>query len=462
MNQSARTFALTGLVVLFLLLMHQLPTLSIGGTELRHVNLLSQILPDIYEKNVDVVPAPKAPKPVVAITRQGKKIDFKENWPKGVEPIVDFSQGKRGGMDHFYEQLAHVKALDRPVRIAYFGDSFIEGDILTGDLRALFQNHFGGAGVGWVDCGTPMTAFRRTVNQRYSGITEYSVVKKPFDNSRQGIAQRYYIPSEGGRVTTLGSKLQPHVATWQHAQLFLHTPQSVSVSVAMDKAAPRQFVTEASNEVQMIEAKGNMSQVTYLFSGVSPRTTLFGMALESDRGVVLDNFSMRASSGKQLARIPLTTLAHFARLRPYDLIIIHYGLNEAVKGNTVPILKVYMEGMKKAVKNIHAAFPDASILVMSVPDRNQRSADGITTLKEVKNLVNLQEQMAADCHVCFYNFYQAMGGNGSMKKLVDRNMANKDYTHLSFGGGKLVAEKVFPSFIAGLKNYKRRKALEQQ
>ena len=99
---------------------------------------------------------------------------------------------------------------------------------------------------------------------------------------------------------------------------------------------------------------------------------------------------------------------------------------------------------------------------MSVPDRNQRSADGITTLKEVKNLVNLQEQMAADCHVSFYNFYQAMGGNGSMKKLVDRNMANKDYTHLSFGGGKLVAEKVFPSFIAGLKNYKRRKALEQQ
>src|SRR3712207_7044998 len=39
-----RSFALTGLVVLFLLLMHQLPTLRIGSTELRHVNLLSQIL----------------------------------------------------------------------------------------------------------------------------------------------------------------------------------------------------------------------------------------------------------------------------------------------------------------------------------------------------------------------------------------------------------------------------------
>ena len=211
----------------------------------------------------------------------------------------------------------------------------------------------------------------------------------------------------------------------------------------------------------MIETKGEMASVNYRFTGVSPRTTLFGMALESDRGVVLDNFSMRGSSGTQLARIPINTLAHFARLRPYDLIIVHYGLNEAVKGNTVPILKVYIEGMKKAIGNVHAAFPDASILVVSVPDRDQRSAEGITTLKEVKNLVNLQEQLAADCHVGFLNFYKAMGGEGSMKRLVDRNMANKDYTHLSFGGGRLVARKVFPSFMAGLKNYKRRKAMEQ-
>ncbi len=178
---------MTGLVVLFLLLMHQLPTLSIGGTELRHVNLLSQILPDIYEKDVEVVPAPKAPKPVVAVVSHGRKVAFKEVWPKDVEPILDFSGGRRGGMDHFYAQLAHVKTLDRPVRIAYFGDSFIEGDILTGDLRALFQNRFGGAGVGWVDCGTPMTAFRRTVNQHYSGIAEHSVVKKPFETARQAL-----------------------------------------------------------------------------------------------------------------------------------------------------------------------------------------------------------------------------------------------------------------------------------
>ena len=192
MNQSVRTFTLTGLVAAGLLLMHELPPLSIGGTALRHVNILSQLLPERMSEQPDVVPAPKVPRSVVAKNKQGKAVAFKEVWPKGVEPIADFSAGKAGGMDAFYAKLSEVKQLDRPVRIAYFGDSFIEGDILTSNLRELFQQRFGGSGVGWVDCGTPLSAFRRTVKQQYRGVREFSVVKKPFDKQRQGIAQRYY------------------------------------------------------------------------------------------------------------------------------------------------------------------------------------------------------------------------------------------------------------------------------
>ena len=118
MNQSVRTFTLTGLVAAGLLLMHELPPLNIGGTALRHVNILSQLLPEHMSEQPDVVPAPKVPKPVVAKNKQGKAVAFKEVWPKGVEPIADFSAGKAGGMDAFYAKLSEVKQLDRPVRIA--------------------------------------------------------------------------------------------------------------------------------------------------------------------------------------------------------------------------------------------------------------------------------------------------------------------------------------------------------
>lgn len=462
MNQSVRTFTLTGLVAAGLLLMHELPPLSIGSTALRHVNILSQLLPEHMSEQPDVVPAPKIPKPLMAVNRQGKAVAFKEVWPKGVEPIADFSAGKAGGMDAFYAKLSEVKQLNRPVRIAYFGDSFIEGDILTSNLRELFQQHFGGSGVGWVDCGTPLSAFRRTVKQQYRGVREFSVVKKPFDKQRQGIAQRYYVPAEGAQVTTQGSGALPYVASWQCARLFLRSPQPIRVTVEANDQPASVHLTQPSDGVQMIETRGLMRSVRYAFSDVTPRTTLFGMALESNKGVILDNFSMRGSSGVQLGQIPQPTLSSFARLRPYDLIVVHYGINAAVQGNTLPLMRSYMKRMKRAIEHLRASYPMASILVVSVPDRDQRTADGITTMKEVKALVGLQAQLAADCGVGFLNLFQAMGGESSMKRLVDRNLANKDYTHLSFGGGKQVAGKVFPSFMAGFENYKRRKALELQ
>ena len=124
-------------------------------------------------------------------------------------------------------------------------------------------------------------------------------------------------------------------------------------------------------------------------------------------------------------------------------------------------MRGYTNKMKRVVANLRTAFPQASILIMSVPDRDRRTADGIETLPEVKQLVALQEQLAADTRVAFCNFFEAMGGAGSVAALVDRKMANKDYTHLSFGGGKALAKKIFPSFTEGVKNYKRRKALEK-
>ncbi len=53
----------------------------------------------------DVIPSPKKPSSVVAYDKDGKVINFKEEWPKGTERIVDYSAGKPGGLDHFYSQL---------------------------------------------------------------------------------------------------------------------------------------------------------------------------------------------------------------------------------------------------------------------------------------------------------------------------------------------------------------------
>lgn len=461
-NSPTRTFVLMGIIVFVLLMMYQLPILSIGNIQLRPVQILSSVISEPEENNIEVIPTTKAPKPVIAKTNSGKTIQFKETWSKGVQPIVDYAEGNTGSMDFFYEQLANVKKLKRPVRIAYYGDSYIEGDIMTCDLRELFQSTYGGNGVGWVDCGSAIISSRRSIRQQSNGMREYVAAKKPFDKNLQGISERYFIPSSGAKVKTEGTKFYPHSSKWTNTSLFFYTPSSVNIQYALSNNKSDNKAFTAKSGVQSFEVKDSTQSVSYTFNNVGGGTSIFGMALESNNGVILDNFSMRGSTGLTIADIPVNRLKEFNSVRPYDLIVLHFGLNIAVKGNKLVVMKGYTNRMKTVIEHLKAAFPRTAILVMSVPDRDQRTAEGIKTLPEVKQLVGLQQQLAADTKVSFLNFFEAMGGEGSVSELVERNMANKDYTHISFGGGKVVAKKIFPSFQEGLKNYNKRKALERQ
>lgn len=59
--------------------------------------------------------------------------------------IEDFGTPDSSRLRAFYDTLLCAR---RPVRIAVLGDSFIEGDILTADLRERLQQAYGGGGAG--------------------------------------------------------------------------------------------------------------------------------------------------------------------------------------------------------------------------------------------------------------------------------------------------------------------------
>ena len=88
-----------------------------------------------------------------------------------------------------------------------------------------------------------------------------------------------------------------------------------------------------------------------------------------------------------------------------------------------------------------------------MPDRDQRTDSGLHTMKGVEALVAYQQIMASEHGVGFFNLFQAMGGRESMKALVDRGLANKDYTHINFAGGKHLAKLLFDSMMAGYHSY---------
>jgi hypothetical protein len=465
-DNTYKTLLLTLLVALFLFLLHFLPTFKIGDAKLREIDILSDLA---QKKKVleDVIPSPKKPSAIVAYDKDGKVIDFKEEWPKGTERIVDYSAGKPGGLDHFYSQLnmlAQKQAVGRPVRIAYFGDSYIEGDILLADLREDLQKQYGGYGVGWIDAGNDLDQYKHTVDNKFTGLTEH-MVKKPasYDVNQAGIAERYYTMNGQATMSYAPFSLShdySRTEKWASTWLYLRSKGGANVTFEIDGGKTSTQRVNPSSAVQAVKMDGVTSHATIKVNGSN--TVLFGTSQEGREGIVVDNFSMRGSSGTSLAKLPEQMLKEFALVRPYDLIVFQFGVN-AVDAETTPErLKKYMADMKLVVDLFHKCFPETSILIVSSPDRGSKtSPDG--TMKGVEMLVGYQEQLAADCHVGFYNLFRAMGGPGTMMRIVDeQSMGTKDYVHINYKGGKYVSQRIFKSIVAGQKNYTRRERLVEE
>ena len=119
--------------------------------------------------------------------------------------------------------------------------------------------------------------------------------------------------------------------------------------------------------------------------------------------------------------------------------------------------------------------PNASIYLMDDPDTIMRKCKRAVTDSEacvayrdeqpgVKNLIRYQQNIAAESGIAFWNMFEAMGGEGSMANLVHAkpSMANYDYTHINFRGGKHLAGLLYETLIYGKEQYDRRRAYEQE
>jgi lysophospholipase L1-like esterase len=173
---------------------------------------------------------------------------------------------------------------------------------------------------------------------------------------------------------------------------------------------------------------------------------------------MVDNFSMRGNSGMTLSKVPDSTLAQFAAIRPYDLIVLQFGLN--VANTKQSDYSGYAKEMEAVVKKLAKAFPQASILVVGVGDRGEKKAGGIVTMGGIKALGRAQQQLAFRTGCAFWNLYQGMGGPGSIVKMAEGKpaLANKDYTHINSKGGEFVAKRLFDALIHG---YEERKGKQK-
>ncbi|WP_455591555.1 SGNH/GDSL hydrolase family protein [Bacteroides sp.] len=453
-NYLKYSLGLTLVVLIALIGMHWLPVLTVDGHTMRRVDLLADIrYPETEEDETDSLPPAPVVKPAFVDTCRG-----------GMTCIEDYSDSTMRGMTPFYKALDEMKTKGRQVRIAVFGDSFIEADILTADLREMLQKKFGGCGVGFVTITSMTSGYRPTVRHSFGGWSSHSIMDSVyFDRKKQGISGHYFVARNGAYVQLRGqNKYASLLDTCQRATLFFYNKGEVSLSAVVNRGEPLSRQYSSNGRLQKMQVEGRIGSVRWNIDRADS-TLFYGLAMDGKQGVIVDNFSLRGSSGLSLRSIPAKMLEEFNEQRPYDLIILQYGLNIATqRGRNYDN---YQKGMLTAIEHLKKCFPQSGFLLLSVGDRDYKTETGeLHTMPGVKNLVRYQQNIAAESSIAFWNMFQAMGGERSMAKLVhDKpSKANYDYTHINFRGGKYLAGLLYESLIYGKEQYERRQAYESE
>lgn len=439
-----KIFLLVLVTVLLLLPCQWLPALQVGNYEVKRIALLSDVLPAAEEAEAPALPAP--PKPQAA---------RRDSCPPGVVCIEDYEDASQRGMTPFFRALADRETLGRPVRIAYLGDSFIEADILTGSLRDLLQQRYGGHGVGFVEIAAPFAENRVTLRQTYGGWNTFSVLDKgKFDSRFLNLNGRYFTPRSTAWAELRGTGKSRLDSADVHT-LYLQADHPLKVGLKLDDRPMWALPVEGGSRVQAVSLEERAGRARWQVPA-GGNVVCWGAAEESRKGVCVDNYSLRGSSGMQLSAITDNVLRQYAEARPYDLIVIQYGLNVAEKKKTN--YQAYAAQMRKNVERLKQCFPQAGFLIVSVGDREDRLADGeLHTMPGVKALMRYQQNLAADCRVAFWNLYEGMGGEGGIRRMAEAKPAEaqKDYTHINVRGGRRVAEALFKAIKYGYEQYEK-------
>lgn len=395
------------------------------------------------------------------VMKDSTEFAFRQKDPSN---ILDFDiSDSTSALANFFEALNELKKSKRKVRIAYFGDSMIEGDLISQDLRSYMQSAFSGYGVGYVPVTSVIAGFRTSVIHSFSNWTTYNLLDEVPSSHHLGISGYCFVPGTMGAVDTTneksGSTVRYIAANKNHIDKFyeiklLYGKSGDQNYVIINGARYKLGGTDNVNQL-VVKSNGPMKAVNATFQCVQP-VDVYGFSMESDSGVFVDNFSFRGNSGLPLSKIPQAIYAQTQQCLKYDLIILEYGLNAV--SSKVTDYSWYERGMNNVIAHLRSAFPNTSFLLVSVGDKGYKNNGVYETDPAVAPMIETQKRLAQKNRIAFWSLFDAMGGNGSMVKWVegDTALANKDYTHFNFKGAHKVGKLFYEKLMSEYKDYNKK------
>ncbi len=429
---------------------------------------------------------------------------------------------KYNGWQYLADFYGLLKKNNEQIRIAHFGDSSIEGDLITQEFRDSMQRRFGGNGVGFAPITSPIYAFRRTLNFRFSeGWYECVMGEENLQQLPRGYLGNYFTdwdapePADTTAVVdpveeeiqtdtivvdslasdstrqqtaeiqdTTSNEVEPNWVRYTSSRRFakvnifttsrlfygspvpdsLGNPQAPGSVQLVTKGDTRNMALDQPNTINVAQLTTAPTHRIQLNFNLPERQPIYGVSFESKTGIIVDNLPTRGNSGGGLMYLDEGVLQQFQQHLDVDLIMLQFGLN--VLNAKMEDYSWYEKEIKLVIQHLRRGFPGASILVIGPSDRAIKVDGKMQTDPSVPRITAVQRNAAEASEAAFFSIYEAMGGAGTMTKWVDTEvppLANSDYTHFNFKGSEKVGNLLLEFLLSGYEEYLReqQKDMEQ-
>jgi hypothetical protein len=369
-------------------------------------------------------------------------------------------------LNSFYEKLYLLEQKkNKRVNIAQIGDSHIQADNLSGQVRQELQLRFGNAGRGTV---FPYRAAKSNEPVSYKTFTNVAwdykrnvFYDKPLPIGLSGFTIE---TNDSAAEINLTVKDQPNLGygftkfTLFHEKALSNFDISVCDDQNCERATIHPIDKSTNPFVSEVTFDRPMRQL-YLRNvcadtAVQRSTRIYGMLLENDSAGIL--YNMIGVNGAEYRHYTMSK--YFSQQFSYlnsDLVIISMGTNEAYA--TSFDKEAFYRNIDSLVTAVKISSPDANILLTTPSDSYRRTRKGRVKNPDVKIAAETIMNYAKDHNLAYWDLYDVMGGFGSMGKWYAMKLTAKDRVHFSGKGYQIQGDLFYNALMAGYERYKKGK-----
>ncbi len=378
-------------------------------------------------------------------------IEYCKNNSTDIGKILFLPNDSIGYFDDVFAKMEDARLHRNQVRVLHYGDSQIELDRMSGELRSYFQSIFGGKGVGLVPLmqSIPNMSITQTVDGNFETVMAYGIGKRD-STGNYGIMAKSFRINDTVVFTAKSPRYDENrnLRSFSNVKLLFNDVNGNFTVDFKDDNSERQFKCHSDGVgLGLFEWQSDsvMTSVTITLCG---EADIYGIMFDGDYGVSVDNIPLRASSGIVFTMVDDELLRQSYVKTNVALIIMQFG------GNSVPALsgkksiEAFASDVKRQIKYLKRVYPEATLMYIGPSDMATRK-DGVMTSYPLLNMI-VKELRAAVLSegVAYWDMHAMMGGTNSMLKWVENGLAGQDYIHFTKKGSQKAGDALVNSFFS--------------